>query len=318
LHTRLVAALLLGATFVGYAFAQYPTRPIKLVIMTQAGGAPDIIGRMLATRMTEDLGQPVVVENRAGSNGNLAGDYVAKSPADGHTLLVSTDAMFSISPHIYSNMPFDPNKDLAPVATIASQDFVLAVQPSIPAKTLAEFLDYARKANPPLAYASTGSGTQQHLGMELLKARSGINMVHVPYKGGAGATTALLSGEVSVTIGGSTVDPQIKAGKLRALATTGARRHVLYPDVPRIAETYPGYAVNVWVGVFAPAAIPASIVTRLRGELDKFLASPESKEKLGAIGMQVYNARPEEIAATLRRDFDMYGKLVKDIGLRVD
>lgn len=316
--TRLIAALLVGMTFAGSALAQYPNRPIKLVVMTQAGGAPDIIGRLLAARLTDNLGQAAVVENRAGSNGNLAGDYVAKSPADGYTLLVSTDAMFSISPHIYANMPFDPNKDLLPVATIASQEFVLAVHPSVPAKTLGEFIDHARKANPPLAYASTGNGTQQHLAMEMLKLRSGINLVHVPYKGGPGATIAMVAGDVSVMIGGSTLDPQIKAGKLRALATTGARRPANYPDLPRIGETYPGYAINVWVGLFTPAATPPEVIARLRGEIDKFLANPETKEKLGAIGMELYITRPDEVAASLRRDYQSYAKLVKDIGLRVD
>ncbi|MSQ70446.1 MAG: tripartite tricarboxylate transporter substrate binding protein [Betaproteobacteria bacterium] len=316
---RFIAAVSAALTFAGTALAQYPARQIKMVVMTQAGGAPDIIGRLLAARLAESFGQAVVVENRAGSNGNIAGEYVAKSPADGYTLLVTHDALFSISPHIYAKMPFDPNRDLVPVATIAAQDFVLAVHPSVPAKTLQEFIDFARKSNPPLNYASTGNGAQQHLAMEMLKARAGLNMAHIPYKGGAGATVAMVAGDVSVTIGGSSMDPQIKAGKLRALATTGARRAPSYPNLPAIGEMFPGYTISVWIGLFAPAATPVEVLTRLRGEVDKFLANPETRQKLYASGgMDPYPLRPEEIVLGMRRDYEKFGKLIKEIGLRVD
>ncbi len=301
------------------ANAQYPSRPIRLMIMTQPGGAPDIIGRLLATRFTERFGQPVVVENRAGSNGNLAGEAVAKAPADGYTLLMAHDALFSISPHIYPQMGFDPNRDLVPVASIAIQDFVFAVNPSLPVKSLAEFIEFARKARPPLAYASAGSGTQQHLAMELFKSRSGLDMTHVPYKGGAGAATAMVAGDTLVTIGGSTLEPQIRAGRLRALATTGPDRAENYPGLPAVAETYPGYAVSVWIGLFAPTGTPADTITRLRGEIERFLADSTSRQRLySGGGMVPHMLAPDALAASMRRDFDTYGKLIRSIDLKAD
>lgn len=317
---RLLASLLAGLVFAGPAGAQYPTRPIKLVPNSAPGTGPDILARVLAARLAESLGQPAIVENHPGSNGNIAAEFVARSPADGHTLLICTDAQLAINPHIYARMSFDPNKDLVPVASVAWQEFLVVVSSSFPAKTFGEFVDTARRANPPLFYGSAGNGSVSHLAMEMLKGRAGLNLVHVPYKGGGSATVAaLLGGEIAVAFGGTAVAAQIKAGKLRGLAVTGAARSVHFPDLPAIGETIPGFEVVTWVGMFAPAATPAEIIARLQTEVARFLALPEAKERLNAAGgFEPWNLKPEEFSAAIRRDYDKYGKLAKDIGARVD
>ena len=316
---RLLAAFAAGLAFAGCAYSQYPARPMKILPHSNAGSGPDIIARLLAGKLSEYLGQPVVVENRPGANGNIAGDYVAKSAADGYTLLVATDAQFTINPHLYAKIPFDWNKDLVPVASIASEVFKLVVTPSVPAKSVAEFIAHARSAGAPLFYGSGGNGSQHHLTMELLKGRTGINLSHVPYKGGGAAvTTALLAGEISATIGGAAVDAQVKAGKLRALGVTGPIRSARYPDLPTISETVPGFEMVTWYGLFAPVATPAEPMARLRAEVGKFLALPETRAKFDTSGPEPWMSTPEEFAAIIRRDYEKYGKLVKTLGVRID
>src|SRR6266536_4179590 len=231
-----VAAAMTLALLAAVASAQYPSRPIRLLVPNPPGGATDTIARVLAPKLGEALGQPVVVENRPGSNGNLSSELAAKAAPDGHTLLLGQDSQIVISPHLYANLPFDTLKDLVPVATLVTTQMVLAVGPAVAAKSLQEFLEYARRANPPLAYASIGNGSQHHLTMEMLKARAGIQLVHVPYKGGGPATLALLAGEVPVMFGGNSVTGQIKAGKLRGLAVAGKRRSATFPDLPTLSE----------------------------------------------------------------------------------
>src|SRR6266853_3731135 len=202
-----------AALFLHDALAQYPSRPIRLLVGFPPGGGPDIVARLLAPKLAEALGQPVVVETRVGGTGTIAGEAVAKSPADGHTLLVGHDGLFVINPHLYKEMPIDPLKDLIPVTSLVSNGFFMAVNPSVPARTFPEFIEYARHAKPPLQYASGGNGSQHHHTMERLKARAGIDMVHIPYKGGAPATTATVAGEVAVMMSGTSTAPQIKAGR---------------------------------------------------------------------------------------------------------
>ncbi len=283
----LVAALLAGG-----AAAQYPSKPLRLIVPIPPGGAPDISARVVGQRLGEHLGQPVVVENRPGSNGNIAMDLVAKSAPDGYTLGLLADSMIAINPHLYKRMQSDPIKDLAPVASIVSNQWVLSVNPSVPVKNFREFIEYARQARPPLAYASGGNGSIHQLAMEMLKRRAGINLIHVPYKGGAPAATATVAGEVAAMFSGTSSAPQIKAGRLRALAVTGLKRSELFPDLPTIGEFYPGYEV---------------------------LAEPEVRARLNAAGgLEPYITTPEEFTAQIRRDYDKYGKLVKDIGVTVD
>src|ERR1700704_6206527 len=233
--SRLVALIL--ATLVSFhAWAQYPSRPIKLIVPIPPGGAPDISARVIGQRLSELVGQPVVVENRPGSNGNIAMDLVAKSTPDGYTLGLLADSMIAINPHLYREMQTDPLKDLAPVASVVSNQWVLSVNPSVPVKNLREFIEYARKASPPLAYASGGNGSIHQLAMEMLKQRAAIDLVHVPYKGGSPAATATVAGEGAALFSGTSSAPQIKAGRLRALAVTGSQRSALFPDLPTISE----------------------------------------------------------------------------------
>jgi len=307
------------ALFTLDAAAQYPTRPIRLLVPFAPGGGPDLVARLIAPRFADALGQPVVVENRAGSNGNIAGDIVAKSSPDGHTLLVGHDALIVINPHLYPKMPFDPQKDFAPVASLVSNGFFLAINPSVPTQTFPEFMEHARRANPPLQYASVGNGSQHHLTMERLKARAGIDMVHIPYKSGAPATTATVAGEVSAMMAGTSTAGQIRAGRLRALAYTGPQRSRLLPDVPAIAEFYPDFVMVSWYGLFAPARTPEPVLSTLRVEVNKALVLPDVREKLRiAGGIEPWITSPEEFAVELRNEYAKYGKLVKEVGATID
>ena len=308
------AALLCSA-----AWAQYPSRPIRLLVPNPPGGASDTIARIVAPRLGDALGQPVVVENRPGSNGNLSSELAARSAPDGHTLLLGQDSQIVISPHLYPNLPVDTLKDLAPVATLITTQMVLAVNPSVPAKDLREFIDLARRARPPLAYASIGNGSQHHLTMEMLKARAGIELVHVPYKGGGPATTALLAGEVPVMFGGNSVTGHIKAGRLRGLAVAGKKRSSAFPELPTLSEFYPGLEVTAWLGIFAPAGVPAPVLARLHEEINTLLASAELHDKVLSVGgLEPFVSTREEFAALIRAEYAKYGEVVRATGVRID
>jgi len=315
---RVLGACLL-ALVASAAWAQYPSRAIKIVVPIPAGGAPDVAARVVGQKLSELLGQAVAVENHAGSNGNIAGDMVAKASADGYTLLLGQDSLIAINPHLYAKMPFDTLKDLAPVATVAANQFVLSVNPTLPVRTFQEFIEYARRAQPPLAYASGGNGSQHHLSMEILKQRAGIDLLHVPFKGGTPATTATVAGDTVAMFSGTSTYPQIRAGKLRALAVTGSKRSAEFPDLPTISEFYPGYEVTIWLALFAPAGTSDAVIERLRAAVAKALASPDVREKLNAAGgLEPFATSPEEFAALIRSDYDKYGKIVKAVGVKVD
>ena len=308
-------ALVFWATL---AWAQFPSRPITIIVPIPPGGAPDIAARVLADKLGQTLGQPVVVENRAGANGNIANELVARAQPDGYTLGLLADSQIAINPHLYK-MPVDTLRDLAPVSPVAVNQFVLTVHPSLPVKTFPEFIEYARKANPPLAYASGGNGSQHHLTMEMLKQRAGINLLHVPYKGGAPAAAATVAGDTVAMWSGSSNAPQIKAGRLRPLAVSGAKRSPQYPELPTISEFYPGFENSIWLGLFGPAGIPEAALNRLRTEVNRALESPDVKAKLNAAGgLDPYIANPDEFAALIRRDYAKYAKVVKEIGIKVD
>ena len=318
--TRIVAAFAIWATFFAVgALAQYPNKPIRLLIGIAPGGGPDIVGRLIAAKLGEILAQPVVVENRAGSNGNIAAEVVAKASPDGYTLLLGQDSIMVINPHLYSSMPFDPLKDFTAVSSLVSNGFFMAVNPSVPAQTFTEFIEYARHANPPLQYASGGNGSQHHLTMERLKARAGISMVHVPYKSGTPATTATVAGEVAVMMSGTSSAGQIRAGRLRALAYTGLQRSPVLPDVPTIAEFYPDFVMTQWYGLFSPVGTPEAVLSRLRPEVNRALGMADVREKLRiAGGVEPWIIPPEEFAVDLRKEFAKYAKLVKDVGAKID
>ena len=314
---RLIVLVLICLT--NSAFAQFPTRAITIIVPIPPGGAPDVAARVVAQKLSDNVGQPVVVENRVGANGNIANEIVARAAPDGYTLGLLADSQITINPHLYKKMPIDTLKDLAPVTPVAVNQFVLTVNPSLPVRSFPEFIEYAKKTNPPLAYASGGNGSQHHLTMEMLKQRTGINLLHVPYKGGAPAAAATVAGETAAVWSGSSNAAQIKAGRLRPLAVSGAHRSAQYPDLPTIGEFYPGFENSIWLGLFAPAGIPEATLSKLRAELKRVLDSPEVKQRMNAAGgLDPYLATPEEFAALIQRDYEKYAKVVKDIGLKVD
>ncbi|HZO02775.1 MAG TPA: tripartite tricarboxylate transporter substrate-binding protein [Burkholderiales bacterium] len=283
------------------------------------GGATDTLARVFAPKLGEALGQPVIVDNRPGSNGNVASEAAARAAADGYTLLLCADAQIVIGPHLYARMPLDTLRDLEPVASLVNTQMVLSVHPALPVKNLSEFTEHARRATPPLAYASIGNGSQHHLVMEMLKARAGIDLLHVPFKGGGPATVALLAGEVSVMFGGNSVAGHIKAGKLRALAVAGKHRSPAYPELPRLADFYPGLEVTPWLGLFGPAALPPEILNRLRRETNRLLSDADFRERIRNLGgLEPFVTTPEEFAALIRDEHARYAHVVKAAGAKID
>jgi len=314
-----LAAAALAVLFVTTALAQYPARPIKLLVTTPPGGGPDVIARVLGQGLGEVLHQPVVVENRPGSNGNIAAEITARAAPDGYTLLLCPEGLVVINPHIYAKLAIDPLKELVPVASIFWSNFVLAINPGIPAKNFQEFIEVARKANPPLSYASGGNGSQHQLIMELLKSTAGINLVHVPYKGGAPATTAAVAGDVAALFAGPSILAQARSGKLRAIAVSGEKRSSVFPELPTIGEFYPGASINPWAGMFAPAGTPEAIVARLHAEVNRLLAQSDMAEKFErAGGVEPYITSSDQLAAMIHAQYIKYGKIVKAIGVTVD
>jgi tripartite-type tricarboxylate transporter receptor subunit TctC len=314
-----IAAAILTAVTTAVLAQPYPNRPIRLYVGYPPGGAADLIARLVGQALAVRLGQPVVIENKPGSGSNIAGDAAAKATPDGYTLLHGPDNLFIANPHLYRKMAFDPLKDLVPIASLASNQLVLAVHPSVPAPDLREFIALARRTNPPLFYASIGNGSQHHLAMELLKQHADIDLTHVPYRGGGPAGIALLAGEVTAMFGGGSIAPIIQSGKARGLAVTGTQRLAQLPDLPTIGEIYPGYEVLIWHGLFAPAGTPAAIIERLRAEVQAVLAQPEIRERLAASGSgEPYVSTPEEFAARIRGDHEKYGKLIRSIGVKVE
>jgi len=310
--TVLAAAALAATAALGQ---HYPDRPIRIIVGFSPGGAPDVTARLLADRLADTLGQSVVVENRPGANSNIAGQFVAKASPDGYTLLLGNDTLFAVNPHIY-RMAFDPLQDLVPIASAVSNQFYISVHPSLPVKDFKDFIEYARKADPPLTYGSAGNGSMHHLSMEMLKQRAGINLMHVPYRGGAAAATAAIAAEVQVTSAGASSAPQIEAGLLRGLATTGRTRSARFPAMPPVADVYPGFEATIWLGLFAPAGTPHKVVAKLRNAVNGVLTVADVQMRLRSVGMDPNITEVETFAQLIRSDYQKYGKLISDLGLK--
>lgn len=300
-----------------HAHARYPDRPVRIVVGFAPGGAPDLVARIFAERLTKLAGQSVFVENRTGSAGYIAADQVANAPRDGYTLLLGADSQFAINPHVYPKMA-TPLERLTPVASLVSNQFFLSVNPGLPVNSVSEFVEYARKARPPLAYGSAGIGSQGHLGMEMLKKRTGIDMLHVPYRGASQAFADVIGGEVHAIISGGAARPQIESGKVRGLAVTGPTRLKDFPNLPSISEFYPGFEITSWYGLFVTAGVPEPVVLRLREMIDAALADPETLAKIEGISMRLHPTTREEFLALIQRDRESYGKLVKELGIKVE
>jgi tripartite-type tricarboxylate transporter receptor subunit TctC len=309
-----------ASAFCSIAAAQnYPARPIRIISPIPPGSAPDLVARAIGNSLSLGLGQSVVVENKTGSNGELAADFVAHAPADGYTLLVGMDSMFVINPYLYSSRNFDVNTDLIPVATLGSNQFVLAINPDLPVKTLPEFVDWVKRSKVAPAYASVGNGSQHQMMMEIFKARAGIDLLHVPFKGGTAAISAIVSGEVVAMFAGTSNSSLIKAGKLRALAVSGAKRSKAMPEVPTIGEFYPGFDNTIWIGLFAPKGTPVEVLQRLRQEVAKSLRSPSLIETFAkAGGIEPFITSSDEMQRLIKQDQAKYGKIIHDLKIKLD
>jgi tripartite-type tricarboxylate transporter receptor subunit TctC len=308
-----------AALFVPPAAAEnYPTRPIRLYVAFPPGGAADIVARLVAQPLSARLGQPIVVENKPGSGGNIAGELIAHAAPDGYSLLIGPDNLFTINPHLFSKMSFDPLQDIVPIATVQTNGLVLALNPKVAANDLEEFIALANRTDPPLFYASIGNGSLHHLAMEMLKKEAGIKLTHVPYRGGGPAGVAVLAGDVAGMFGGGSVFPMIKSGQLRGLAVSSRKRSTELPELPSISEFYPNYEATIWQGLFAPAGTPQDIIDKVRKEVSAILETKDFADKLAKTGSgEPYITSVDEFKARVHHDFERYGQIVKAAGMQV-
>ena len=317
LRRGLLAAALLGAA--GTAMAAYPEKPITIIVPWAAGGSTDILARALGEQLTKSLGQPVIVDNRAGASGNIGSNFVAKAKPDGYTLLVGSMSTHAMNPALMDSMPFKGVDDFTPIAQMANVINTMVVSNSVPVKNVREFIAYA-KANPgKLNYASAGGGSTNHLSAVLFEKAAGIQMVHVPYKGGAPAVLDTVADQTQVLFSAGTQTlPNVKAGKLKLLAVTEAQRSPLLPDVPTVAETLPGYEMSVWYGLFGPANMPRDLVDRLNAATNTALADPAIRARMDSIGVEITRTTPAQFSTILKRDAERYGKTIRDLGIKND
>lgn len=311
-----LAALFFSAA----ALAQpYPSKPVRIIVNFPAGGVADVYARIIGAKVQEAWGQPVVIENRTGAGGNIGAEAVAKSPPDGYTLNMSAIGPHAVNVSLFSKLPYDPVKDFAAVALVLEAEGLLVVHPSVPANSVAELITYAR-ANPgKLTFASAGTGTASHLAGELFKTMAKVDMTHVPYKGNVPAITDLLAGQTSLLFATMpTVLPHAKTGKLRALATIGAERSRAAAELPTVAETLPGFEVNNWIGLFAPAGTPAPIVQRWNDEVLRIMQLAEIQARLPVEGARFAPNSPEQFAQFVKSEIAKWASVVKASGARVD
>ncbi len=317
----LLMAVATGLLAAPVAMAQtYPAKPVKLVVPFPPGGSLDITGRLVAQKLTEAWGQPVVVENRPGAGGNIGADLVAKSAPDGYTILLGALSTHAVNPSLYARMPYDAAKDFAPITLLAITPNVLVVNAASPVNNAREFIAYVR-ANPgKLSFGSGSSGSAGHLAGELFKVETGTDAVHVPFKGGAPATQALLAGDTQFMFDNlANAMAQVKAGKLKALAVTTAKRSPLVPDLPTMAEAgLPGFDISTWYGLFAPAGTPPAIVAKWNADVTKILNTPEVRSRLIADGAEPSPNTPEQFAQMIASELTKYARIVKISGAKVD
>ena len=303
-----------------FAADTFPIRPMRLIIPFPPGGGTDIMGRMVAQRLNDAFGMPVVVDNRGGAAGIIGTEMAARANPDGHTLMIGSVSTICINPSLHKNLAFDPVKDLAPISLVASTPSLLVVGSTLPVKSVKELIALAKAKPGQLHYATPGSGSSSHLGTELFKQVAGVNIQHVPYKGTGPAVTDLISGQVSMFITNMpSVLPMVKAGRVRALAVTSLQRSTLAPELPTVAESgIPGFEVIVWYGVLAPAAVPKALLARLNQEVRKMSDMQDVKDKLALLGAEAMSSTPEAFAQRIRDDLSKWGKIVRDTGAKAD
>jgi tripartite-type tricarboxylate transporter receptor subunit TctC len=322
LKTLCLGWLACAALAPGFSHGQdYPSRPVRMVVGFPPGGGTDVVARIITPKLSELLGQSVVIENRPGATGTMAAGQVAKSAPDGYTIMMGHVSVNAIAPALFKNLPYDVIKDFAPIAIAAAVPHFVVVHPSVPAKSLREMIDYVKARPGKLTYPSAGNGSMPHLAGEVFKAQAGVDLLHVPYKGTGQSMADLLGGQHVVAFDTMPASaPHVRSGKLRPLAVSSAQRLPAFPDVPTAREAgLPDYVITTWYGVFAPAGTPPAIVRRLHGDIVKAMQSPEVKAKLDGIGADGSVSRsPEEYAALVKADTERYAKVIKDIGLKID
>ena len=316
-----IAAILMPLVLIaGAAVAQqYPVKSVRVVIPWPAGGSNDVVGRIVLQKVAESTGQQFIIDNRGGAAGSIGADVVAKAPGDGYTIMVHSTSHVG-NAHLYKKLPYDTLKDFTGVALLAAQPGALTVHPSLPAKTVKDFIALAKSRPGTINYSSSGNGSAPHLSMALLVAMTGIDIVHVPYKGGAPQVTALVSGETQASLATvSTVLAHVQSGRLRALGVSSAKRSGVLPDVPTIAQSgVPGYEMSPWIGVFVPATTPKDIVNRLNAEINKALKLPEVNQLLASQALDALSSTPDEFDTRIKADYEKYARLIKLTGARVD
>ncbi|NMM80591.1 LacI family transcriptional regulator [Acidovorax sp. SRB_14] len=314
------ASLALLGTVSALAQTAFPTKPITIVVPFSAGGTTDILARLMGQYLSTELGQPVVVDNKAGAGGNIGGALAAKAPADGYTLFMGTVGTHAINAALYKKMPFDHIKDFAPLSRVANVPNLLVAHPAEPYKTVPEMIAYAKAHPGKINFGSPGNGASPHLSGELFKSMAKVNLTHIPYKGSAPAVSDLLGNQISIMFDNMpSVIPHVRSGKLRAIAITTAKRSPELPDVPTIAEAgVPGYEAVSWFGMFAPAGTPAPVLATISAALSKVLANPEVQKKISAQGGETVNETPAQFAAFIRAETIKWGKVVKESGASVD
>jgi tripartite-type tricarboxylate transporter receptor subunit TctC len=312
--------ILLGGTASAAFSQQYPTRPIRFVVGFLPGGPSDTIARVMGQKVSESVGQPVIVDNRAGAGGNLSAEIVAHAAPDGHTLLLGTGTPLVMAKILGQKVNFNPDKDFQSVTKLGDSMSILCAHPSLPVNSVRELIDYAKARPNEVTYASSGVGVSNHLAAELLSSMAGIKMVHVPYKGSGAALPALIGGQVKLGFGPLLpAIPHVKAGRLKALGVSGLKRSPGAPDIPTIAEQgLPGFEVNSWYGVFAPAKTPKAIVARVHQEFTRVIALPEVKERLANQGVEVGGSTPEQLNAIIREEKKVWTKVIKDANIKVE
>jgi tripartite-type tricarboxylate transporter receptor subunit TctC len=317
---RIAAAFLLAALVAGAQAQNYPTRPIRFIVPIAAGGGADLVARVIAERLSRNLGQQVVVENRAGGGTVIGAELVARSPADGYTWLLGTATSHAINASLVKKLPYDPVKDFAPIALVAVLPQIIVIHPALPAANLTDFIALAKKRPGEILFGSPGNGSNNQLGAEMLNIVAGIKTLHVPYKGAGPAITDLLAGHLQFMF--TTIPPalpQVKAGRLRALAVAGAKRSALLPELPTTAEQGArGVEAASWNGILLPAGAPRDIITRLHAEIGVVMKQPEVIERLAGAGVEAAMMSPEEFAAYIESETARYAKVVKSSGARVD
>jgi tripartite-type tricarboxylate transporter receptor subunit TctC len=316
---KLIACIALLAA-AGVANAEYPDRPIRLVVPFAPGGVTDTSGRVVADALSKRLGQPIVVENKAGASGNIGTQAVAASTPDGYTLVLGFDGTIVINPHVFTNYPIDVQKDLAPVGKIGDATLIIVAHPSFPARTLGELIAYSKKQPDGVSYGTSGVGGTPHIAGELLKQRTGAKLTHIPYKGGGQAMTDALGGNVPLVytaVAGAM--PHVKAGRLIPIAVSSAKRTPSLPDVPTFIESgVPDFESSSWVAVLAPAATPRPVIDKLNRELNAVLTDPAIVEKLATLGIVATPGTPQQLADQIRTDLARYGQVVKAAGIKAE